>query len=121
MLGADATETAFKRSGNRSISSAFCIWLSTGSQTHSTRNVRSASCPGIATQKTRGDDGLLQVREIMRLRLNAELVTLSACDSGVGKLQGQEGISNLAEAFLVAGSRSVSPACGAPTTRLRVH
>jgi CHAT domain-containing protein len=49
----------------------------------------------------------LQVREIIRLRLNAELTTLSACDSGVGKLQGQEGISNLVEAFLVAGSKSV--------------
>jgi CHAT domain-containing protein len=47
------------------------------------------------------------VREIIRLRLNAELTTLSACDSGVGKLQGQEGISNLVEAFLVAGSKSV--------------
>src|SRR5207244_11876715 len=54
-----------------------------------------------------GDDGLLQVREIIRLRLNAELTTLSACDTGVGKLQGQEGISNLVEAFLVAGSKSV--------------
>ncbi len=32
---------------------------------------------------------------------------MSACDSGVGKLQGQEGVSNLVEAFLVAGSRSV--------------
>ena len=29
------------------------------------------------------------------------------CDSGVGKLQGQEGVSNLVEAFLVAGSKSV--------------
>jgi len=54
-----------------------------------------------------GDDGLLQVREIIRLRLNAELTTLSACDTGVGKLQGQEGISNLVKAFLVAGSKSV--------------
>jgi CHAT domain-containing protein len=32
---------------------------------------------------------------------------LSACDTGVGKLQGQEGINNLVQAFLVAGSRSV--------------
>src|SRR5205809_659476 len=52
-------------------------------------------------------DPLLQVREIIRLRLNAELTTLSACDTGVGKLQGQEGISNLVGAFLVAGSKSV--------------
>jgi len=35
------------------------------------------------------------------------MTTLSACDTGVGKLQGQEGISNLVEAFLVAGSKSV--------------
>ena len=46
-------------------------------------------------------------REVIRLRLNAELTTLSACDSGVGKVQGQEGVSNLVEAFLLAGSKSV--------------
>src|SRR5205809_7378753 len=57
--------------------------------------------------KDASDDGLLQVREIIRLKLNAQLATLSACDTGVGKLQGEEGISNLAEAFLVAGARSV--------------
>ena len=50
-----------------------------------------------------GEDGLLQVREIKKLRLNAELTTLSACDTGVGKLQGEEGVSDLAEAFLAAG------------------
>jgi CHAT domain-containing protein len=54
-----------------------------------------------------GEDGLLQVREIKKLRLNAELTTLSACDTGVGKLQGEEGISDLAEAFLAAGARTV--------------
>ena len=47
------------------------------------------------------------MREIKRLRLNAELTTLSACDSGVGKLQGEEGVSDLAEAFLAAGSKTV--------------
>src|SRR5205814_8023561 len=38
------------------------------------------------------DDGLLQVREIIRLSFSADLVTLSACNTGVGKLQGEEGI-----------------------------
>jgi CHAT domain-containing protein len=61
----------------------------------------------LGTDPKSGDDGLLQVREIIRLRLNAELTTLSACDTGVGKLQGQEGVSSLVEAFLVAGSKSV--------------
>jgi CHAT domain-containing protein len=56
---------------------------------------------------TAHDDGLLQAREIRDLRLNADLVTLSACDTGVGRLQGEEGIENIERAFLFAGSRSV--------------
>jgi CHAT domain-containing protein len=54
-----------------------------------------------------GEDGLLQVREIRDLRLNADLVTLSACDTGVGALEGEEGIANLVRAFLFAGAKSV--------------
>ncbi|MCI0621608.1 MAG: CHAT domain-containing protein, partial [Acidobacteria bacterium] len=53
------------------------------------------------------EDGLLQAREISTLTLNAELTTLTACDTGVGRLQGQEGIANLVRAFLLAGSRTV--------------
>lgn len=54
-----------------------------------------------------GDDGLLQVREIRDLHLNADLVTLSACDTGTGKLQGLDGISSVVSAFLFAGSKAV--------------
>jgi len=79
---------------------ASCTWLCTGSP-DTQYPERSALILG-ADPKF-GDDGLLQVREIVRLRLNAELTTLSACDTGVGKLQGQEGVSNLVEAVL--GSR----------------
>ncbi|MEW5976428.1 MAG: CHAT domain-containing protein [Acidobacteriota bacterium] len=53
------------------------------------------------------EDGLLQDREIHNLDLAADLVTLSACDSGVGKLHGQEGIANLVKAFMVAGAGTV--------------
>jgi CHAT domain-containing protein len=53
------------------------------------------------------DDGLLQVREIIRLRFNTDLVTLSACNTGVGKIEGEEGVTNLVEAFLVSGAKSV--------------
>ncbi len=53
------------------------------------------------------DDGLLQVRDIERLQLNAALVTLSACDTGAGRLEGEEGIENIERAFLFAGARSV--------------
>ncbi len=53
------------------------------------------------------DDGLLQVREIRALHLKADLVTLSACDTGAGRLEGEEGIENIERAFLFAGARSV--------------
>jgi hypothetical protein len=54
-----------------------------------------------------GEDGLLQVREIRDLNLAADLVTLSACDTGVGALEGEEGIANLVRAFVFAGAKSV--------------
>jgi len=60
----------------------------------------------LTRQGNSGEDGLLQDREIIAMDLSAELVTLSACDSGFGKL-GQEGISSLVKAFMLAGARSV--------------
>lgn len=53
------------------------------------------------------EDGLWQVREIRKTRLQAELVTLSACDTGVGRLEGEEGVENLVRAFFLAGAQSV--------------
>jgi CHAT domain-containing protein len=53
------------------------------------------------------EDGLWQAREIRRSRLNADVVVLSACETGTGRLAGQEGIMNLARAFLTAGAKSV--------------
>ncbi len=54
-----------------------------------------------------GGDGLLQPHEISGLALNASLVVLSACDTAVGPTIGQEGVQNLARAFLLAGARAV--------------
>lgn len=53
------------------------------------------------------EDGFLQAREIARLRLRAALVTLSACETGTGKINGQEGVENLVRPFLLAGAKSV--------------
>jgi CHAT domain-containing protein len=53
------------------------------------------------------EDGLWQAREIRQSRLAADLVTLSACETGAGRLQGEEGIMNLARTFLIAGAKSV--------------
>jgi CHAT domain-containing protein len=102
LLGNTATETAFKK---EPLQDFRILHLAVHGFADTQYPERSALVLGVDPNS--GDDGLLQVREIIRLRLNAELTTLSACDTGVGKLQGQEGISNLVEAFLVAGSKAV--------------
>jgi len=53
------------------------------------------------------NDGLLQPAEIMRLRLNAKLAFLSACETGVGKSYPGEGVLSLARPFLIAGCDAV--------------
>src|SRR3954469_18049211 len=53
------------------------------------------------------EDGLLQAREILDLRLNATLVTLSACDTSTGADQGQDGVASLVRPFVAAGAHAV--------------
>ena len=55
----------------------------------------------------RHDDGFLELDEVTGLRLNADLVVLSACQSAQGESRKAEGISGLARAFFYAGSRGV--------------
>jgi CHAT domain-containing protein/Tfp pilus assembly protein PilF len=53
-------------------------------------------------------DGRLTANEILQhWKLNAELVTLSSCESGLGREGGGEGFLGFAQALLLAGSRSV--------------
>lgn len=53
------------------------------------------------------DDGLLQAREIIHLALDADLVTLSGCSTGVGTLREEAGEESLENAFIMAGAKSV--------------
>jgi len=51
-------------------------------------------------------DGVLSVSEIFRLKLAADLVILSACDTGA-VAEGNQGLSALAQAFTYAGARGL--------------
>jgi CHAT domain-containing protein len=102
LLGQKATESAFK---NQALADYRVIHLATHAAADPQYPDRAALVLGIAPNTS--DDGLLQVREIMRLPLKAELVTLSACDTDVGTAEGEAGVVNLEQAFLVAGARAV--------------
>jgi len=54
-----------------------------------------------------GHDGNLEVNEIFDLRLRAELVTLSACQTGLSAIQGGDELIGLNRAFLYAGTPSL--------------
>ncbi|MBF0327813.1 MAG: CHAT domain-containing protein [Nitrospirae bacterium] len=53
------------------------------------------------------DDGFLTLSEVLELKLNADMVVLSACSTGRGKMMEGEGVANFARAFQHAGSKSV--------------
>jgi CHAT domain-containing protein len=61
----------------------------------------------LAADPTGREDGLLEAWEIMDLRLDADLVVLSACDTARGKIGAGGGVVGMAWAFFAAGARTV--------------
>lgn len=54
------------------------------------------------------DDGYLRMNEIAALDLRADLVTLSACETGLGQIYGGERVVGLTQAFLIAGANGLA-------------
>ncbi len=52
-------------------------------------------------------DNILYTGEIYNLKINAELVTLSACETGMGKIAEGEGLLGFSRAFLFAGAKNL--------------
>ncbi len=53
------------------------------------------------------EDGLLTMTDIMKLKLNADWVILSACNTGAASGAGAQALSGLGQAFFYAGSRAI--------------
>lgn len=53
------------------------------------------------------DDGLLTASEVARLKLNADWVVLSACNTAAGDKPGAEALSGLARSFFYSGARAL--------------
>jgi CHAT domain-containing protein len=102
LTGVAATETAFKA---EDLSNYRVLHLAVHAFADPVFPERAALV--LLSDRLAGEDGYLQASEVVQLRLNADLVVLSACDTAVGPLQGQEGIANLSRAFLLAGARTV--------------
>jgi CHAT domain-containing protein/Tfp pilus assembly protein PilF len=104
VVGRSATETLFKE-----IASNYrVIHLAT----HGYFNRVNPAFSGLQFEPDAKNDGRLEVHEIAAMHLNARLVTLSACDTGIGggefdEIPAGDEFVGLNRAFLEAGSRAV--------------
>ncbi len=62
---------------------------------------------GLYLAKDAENDGLLTVGELYAMRLDTDLVTLSACETGLGKVANGDDVVGLTRGFLYAGARSI--------------
>jgi CHAT domain-containing protein len=61
----------------------------------------------IPEKPTADDDGLLRASDVAMLKMNADFVVLSACNTAAGDKLGAEALSGLARAFFYAGAKSL--------------
>jgi len=101
-VGADATETRFKTAAPR----YSVLHLATHGVLDETSPLYS-HLVFTSSHDTADDDGRLEAWEIMRMRLNADLVVLAACDTGRGRIAPGEGVIGTMWALFAAGARSM--------------
>lgn len=99
LLQKEATETVFKKIGGHFP----YIHLAT----HGIFESESPLSSGLLLAQDPDNDGLLSVEEIYSLRLDTDLVTLSACETGLSKISNGDDLVGLTRGFLYAGSRAI--------------
>ncbi|MEM7101975.1 MAG: CHAT domain-containing tetratricopeptide repeat protein [Bacteroidota bacterium] len=97
LYGQDATEAAFRQMASRFRIIHFA--------THGKANDENSDYSFLAFTEIADslENEFLYVHDLYSMRLNADLVVLSACETGIGKLYRGEGISSLARGFSYAG------------------
>lgn len=108
-MGKDATETAVRSEFADDLANSRYVVLSTHGLM---AGQMGAAEPGLVLTPpdtpSEADDGYLTASEAAQLRLSADLVVLSACNTAASDgTPGAEGLSGLARAFFFAGARSV--------------
>ena len=98
LSGVQATEAAVKRRGPGARILHFA--------THGLVSEAAPLTSSLILGAGEGDDGFLRVDEVLWLDLTADLVVLSGCSTGDGRLSG-DGILGFSRAFLFAGSPSL--------------
>ncbi|WP_426613120.1 CHAT domain-containing tetratricopeptide repeat protein [Bradyrhizobium sp. McL0616] len=105
-LGRDASETTLKRA---SLAQYSIIYFATHGLVAG--DIKGLGEPSLALsipdQPSELDDGLLTASEVAQLKLNADWVVLSACNTIAGDKPGAEALSGLARAFFYAGARAL--------------
>ena len=105
-LGGDASETTVKRAP---LSDYSIVYFATHGLVAG--DVKGLAEPSLALslprQPTELDDGLLTASEVAQLKLNADWVVLSACNTIAGDKPGAEALSGLARSFFYAGARAL--------------
>jgi CHAT domain-containing protein len=106
-LEARASETTLKRLdlSDRRIIAFATHGLVPGDLDGLTQPALALSSPEVTGET--GEDGLLTLEEIFGLKLNADWVVLSACNTGAGEGAGSEAVSGLGRGFFYAGARSL--------------
>ncbi|WP_439359009.1 CHAT domain-containing tetratricopeptide repeat protein [Bradyrhizobium sp. DASA03007] len=105
-LGRDASETTLKRAA---LAQYGIIYFAThGLVAGDINGVGEPSLAlSIPDQPSELDDGLLTASEVAQLKLNADWVVLSACNTIAGDKPGAEALSGLARSFFYAGARAL--------------
>ncbi|MFO1110790.1 MAG: tetratricopeptide repeat protein [Bradyrhizobium sp.] len=105
-LGTDASETTLKR---MRLSDYSIVYFAThGLVAGDVKGVAEPSLAlSIPAQPSELDDGLLTASEVAQLKLNADWVVLSACNTIAGDRPGAEALSGLARSFFYAGARAL--------------